>query len=168
MSSKQAPGWECRFCFEQLKRCPTTSWQRRLRWVIPVRRFRCPHCFNTFQKPAGLIAAIPFVRRIFCEKRGVWVGIQEVTSGIAGSRKNNQRNYVNANLLVRFSRWTDRTESRISDSVKQSAHTVWVRFMQSRHWLNRKLAKLKAPNLSGRSRTKHRPSAERKNQENSA
>lgn len=136
MPTEEKTGWECRFCFEQLKRCPSEGWQRRL-WFVPVRPYRCPHCFNTFQKPVWVLANIPFVKRIFCEKRGVSAGFRGKIAELAGRKASNRRNYVNPNWFVRFARWTGKIETKASDTFNGFVRKIWLTFLWPIHWLSR-------------------------------
>lgn len=123
MSADERTGWECRFCFEKLKPQPLIGW-RRLLWIVPVRAFRCPHCFNLFQKPAAMIAAIPFVGNLFCSKRGVSGSVSEMISTVARRGKSSRRNYVHEGWFVRFARWTGRVESNAGETLGRFFRTL--------------------------------------------
>jgi hypothetical protein len=137
MATEEKTGWECRFCFERLKRSPSLGWQRLL-WFVPVRPYRCPHCFNTFQKPVGFLANIPFVKHVFCEKRGLYAGLRGLIVKLAGRKTDSRRNYVNPNWFVRFARWTGEIETRASDAFKGTVRKIWLTFLWPLHWLSRK------------------------------
>ena len=123
MSANEPIGWECRFCFKKLKPQPLIGW-RRLLWIIPVRTFRCPHCFNTFLKPAAFVASIPFVGGLFCEKRGVSASVSEMLSNPSVRGKKSRRNYVNAGWFVRFARWTGRVDSNAGETLSRFFRTL--------------------------------------------
>jgi len=133
MSADERTGWECRFCFEKLKSQPLIGW-RRLLWIVPVRTFRCQHCFNTFLKPAAFIAAIPFVGRLFCEKRGVSASVSELLSNPTVRGRKSRRNYVNAGWFVRFARWTGRVDSNAGETFGRFFRI----FLWPFHWLSKK------------------------------
>ena len=137
MATEERTGWECRFCFEQLKRSPLVGWQRLL-WFVPVRPYRCPHCFNTFQKPVGVLTYIPFVKQIFCEKRGAAASLRGTIANAAGRKTSSRRNYVNPNWIVRFARWTGKIETRASDNFKRIVRKIWLTFLWPIYWLSRK------------------------------
>lgn len=132
MSANERTGWECRYCMEQLKSQSLTGW-RRLLWIVPVRTFRCPHCFNTFQKPAVFVAAIPFVGRLFCEKHGVTRSISGMLSNAPLRGKKSRRNYVNAGWFVRFARWTGRAESNAGETLGR----FFRAFLWPFHWFSK-------------------------------
>ena len=155
MSADKRTGWECRFCFEKLKSQPLIGW-RRLLWIIPVRTFRCPHCFNRFLKPVAFIAEIPFVGRLFCEKRGMSASVSEMLSNPAICGKKSRRNYVNAGWFVRFARWTGRVDS--------SAEEIFGRFFRiflwPFHWFSMKfMGNSDQTRRSDRSRARQRSRA---------
>jgi len=154
MSSEERTGWECRFCFEQLKRCPLVGWQRLL-WFVPVRPYRCPHCFNNFQKPVGVLVTIPFVKQVFCEKRGVAASFRGKIANLAGGKTSSRRNYVNPNWFVRFARWTGKIETRASDRFKGMVRKIWLTSLWPLYWLSRKTG------ISSRSRPSHRNKSRR-------
>ena len=137
MSTEERTGWQCRFCFQQLKRIPSVGWQRLL-WFLPVRPFRCPHCFNTFQKPVGVLTSIPFVTQIFCEKRGWPASIRGMIASMAGRKTSSRRNYVNPNWFVRFSRWTGEIETKASDAFKGTVRQIGLTILWPVYWLSRK------------------------------
>ncbi len=155
MSSEERTEWECRFCFEQLKRCPLVGWQRLL-WFVPVRPYRCPHCFNNFQKPVGVLVTIPFVKQIFCEKRGVAASFRGTIGNVAGRKTSSRRNYVNPNWFVRFAQWTGKIETRAADSFKGIVRTIWLTFLRPLSWLSRKTG------ISSRSRPSYRTKSRRR------
>jgi hypothetical protein len=132
MSADERTGWECRFCRETLKPQSLIGW-RRLLWIVPVRTFRCPHCFNTFRKPAAFIASIPFAGRLFCEKRGVSASVAEMLSNSSLRGKKSRRNYVNAGWLVRFARWSGRVESNVVETLGRFFRTLLWPF----HWFSK-------------------------------
>ncbi len=134
MSADERTGWECRFCFEKLKPQSLTGW-RRLLWIVPVRTFRCPHCFNTFQKPAAFIAAMLLARRIFCEKRGVSASVSEMLSNPPLRGKTSRRNYVNPGWFVRFARWTGRVEANAAETFGRFFRSL----LWPLHWFSKKL-----------------------------
>lgn len=163
MPTEERTGWECRFCFEQLKRCPLVGWQR-LFWFVPVRTYRCPHCFNTFRKPPEFIAAIPFVRQIFCEKRGVSAKIRGTMADLTGRKSSSRRNYVNAGFMVRFARWTSSIETKASDFVKDSARRIWLMILWPLYWLSQKLGISKRSLPSYRSKSRRRSRSRRRDE----
>ncbi len=156
MSADERTGWECRFCSEKLQPQPQIGWQRLL-WIVPVRKFRCPHCFNTYQKPVALIAAIPLVGRLFCEKRGVAANVSGMISGAARRGRSSQRNYVNAGWFVRFARWTGSVESKTADFVGRILRTLSLKILWPLHWFSKTFLRSndKSPS-SNRSRSKRR------------
>ena len=137
MSTDERTGWVCRFCFEQLKRCRSVGWQRLL-WFVPVRPYRCPHCFSKFQKPVGFLACVPFVKQIFCEKRGVAASFRGAIGNVAKGKTNSRRNYVNPNWFVRFARWTGKIETKASNSFKGIVRKIWLTFLWPVYWLSQK------------------------------
>ena len=159
MSTNERNGWQCRNCFEQLEPQSLIGW-RRLLWIIPVRTFRCPHCFNTFQKPVSLIAAIPFVGRLFCEKRGMSRSVLGMLSSPYVRGKKSRRNYVNVAWFMRFARWAGRIESKISVTLGGFFRT----FLWPFHWFSKTF--LGASEKSQRSdRSKSRKRSRRSNDE---
>jgi len=132
MSTDEKTGWECRFCFEKLKRQPLIGW-RRLLWIVPVRSFRCPHCFNTYQKPAAVVAAIPFVGRLFCEKRGVSGRVSGILSRPSVRGKTSRRNYVHVSWFMRLAHWAGRVESKTSVTFGRVFRTLLWPF----HWFSK-------------------------------
>ncbi len=164
MSTEERTGWECRFCFEQLKRSPSTGWQRLL-WFIPVRPFRCPHCFNTFQKPIGLLASVPFVKQVFCEKRGVAAELRGAIANQAGRKKSSRRNYVNSGWFVRFARWSGKIETRVSDGFKGFVRKIWLTFLWLQSWLSRKTGISKRSRITYRTNSRKRSASSRHDEE---
>lgn len=157
MTSDEQSGWECRFCSEKLKPQPLLGW-RRLFWIVPVREFRCPHCFNTFKKPVAVIAAIPLVGGLFCEKRGVSVHVAGMISGAARRGKSRRRNYVNASWVVRFGRWTGSLESKVSGFISRIIRAFVMNALWPFHWLSREFLKSKVMSRNKyRSRSDRRP-----------
>lgn len=158
MSTEERTGWECRFCFEQLKRSPSIGWQRLL-WFVPLRPYRCPHCFNTFQKPVGFLSNIPFVKRIFCEKRGLSAGIRGMIAGLAGRKTGSRRNYVNPSWFVRFARWTGKIETKAFDTFKVTVRKIWLTLLWPVYWLSRKTGISNRSLRSSRSKSRKRSSS---------
>lgn len=156
MSANERTGWECRFCSEELQPQPLIGWQR-LMWIVPVRNFRCPHCFNTYQKPVALIRAIPFVGRLFCEKRGVAAIVSGMISGVTRRGRSRHRNYVNAGWFVRFARWTGSVESKTIDFAGRILRTLSLKMLWPFLWFSKTLPRSndKSPS-SYRSRSKRR------------
>ena len=155
MSTEETTGWECRFCFEQLKRCPCVGWQRLL-WLVPVRPHRCPHCFNTFQKPVGVLANLPFVKQIFCEKRGVSAKLRRTMANVAVRKTSRRRNYANPNWMVRFTRWSCKIETKALESFKDIFHRIWMLLLWLIYWLSRKTGISNRSLLSSRSKPRRR------------
>ena len=156
MSADERTGWECRFCFEKLKPQPLIGW-RRLLWIVPVRAFRCPHCFNLFQKPAAMIAAIPFVGKLFCSKRGVSGSVSEMISTVARRGKNSRRNYVDEGWFVSSGRWIENAESKASQFLGKSFRTLGRHVLWPFHWFSGKFLRSRGKSLlSHGSRSKSR------------
>jgi hypothetical protein len=158
LSVDERSGWECRFCSEKLKQQPLAGWSRLL-WIVPVRPFRCPHCFNTFQKPAAFVAAIPFVGRLFCEKRGVAASVSGIFSGRVRRKRSSQRNYVNAGWFVRFARWTVSAETKTVDLFGRVFRTVIRKVLWPFHRFSKKFLRSKhnrLPPYRSKSRKRHR------------
>jgi hypothetical protein len=163
MSTEERTGWECRFCFQQLKRCSLSGWQRLL-WFVPVRPYRCPHCFNTFQKPVEILASLPFVKQIFCEKRGVSACVRGMISNAAGRKTSSRRNYVNPNWFVRFARWTGKIETQASDTLKRIWREICLAFLWPIYWLFRKSGISNRSLPSSRSKSRRRSGSRRQNE----
>ena len=137
MSADERTGWECRFCSEKLKPQLLVGW-RRLLWPVPIRTFRCPHCFSTFQKPAAFVAAIPLVGKLFCEKRGGAANVSVMISRVARRRNSSHRSYVNAGWIVRFARWTGYAESRTTDFLCKTFRDLWRLCLWPVQWFSKK------------------------------
>ena len=159
MSTEDGKGWECRFCFEQLKQTPLIGWRRAL-WFIPVRSYRCSHCFHTFQKPTDQIARLPFVRGIFCEKRGVTARIRGIFSVLRSPRKSSRRNYVNPGWLVRFSRWSTKFETTASERFKGICKRLWLILLWPFRWLSKIFLKSKDSSSTYPSKGRRRSSSQ--------
>lgn len=153
MSTDKRTGWECQFCFENLKPQPLIGWQRLL-WLVPVRTFQCPHCFNTFRKPVAFIAAIPFVGSLFCKKRRMSGRISEMLSNPSLRGKKSRRNYVSAGWFVRFARWTDRMDSNAGEVLGKSVRTLlWPFHWFSKTFLGSSAKSQRSDRLKSRKRT---------------
>ena len=141
MSASERTGWECRFCSEQLRSESPVGW-RRLLWIVPVRTFRCPHCFHTFLKPVESVAAIPVVGKLFCEKHGVSATVSELISRVFKRHENSniggEKRYVNAGWVVRFGRWTENMELRVSDYFSRTFRPLWLGCLWPFHWFSKK------------------------------
>ncbi len=159
LSDDERSGWECRFCSEKLQPQPLLGW-RRLLWIVPVRAFRCPHCFSTYRKPAACIAAIPIVGKLFCEKRGVAAGVSGMISSVVRhgrSAPRNQRDYVNAGWFLRFARWTGSAETKTFDFLGRVFRTVIRQLLWPFHWFSKKFLRSKGKLLpSYRSKSRRR------------
>ena len=150
-------GWDCRFCREKLKQQSLTGW-RRLFWIFPVRTFRCPHCFNTFRKPVVVIASIPVVGPLFCEKRGVSASVSRLWSKPLVRRKKRSRNYITVGWFVRFARWTGRIDSNLSQTIGRLFRAcLWPLHLFSKKFLTTSQNSLR----SGRSKSRKRSSSSR-------
>lgn len=110
MSDAKKHGWVCGFCSERLKQQSLVSWHRLL-WFLPIRTFRCPHCFQLFRKPVAFVSVIPIVGTLFCEKQGGTAAVSSVISKI--TRKRRRRTYEQAGMLVRLVRWTGRVRIKV-------------------------------------------------------
>ena len=150
MSADERSGWECRFCSEKLQPQPLVGW-RRLLWIVPVRAFRCPHCFNSYQKPAAFIATLSVVGKLFCEKRGVAANVSGMISSMVRrgrSSQRNQRDYVNAGWLVRLARWTGSAETKTFDVLRRVCRTAIRQVLWPFHWFSKKFLRSKDKLLS--------------------
>lgn len=150
MSADERTGWECRFCIEMLKPQPLIGW-RRLLWIVPVRAFRCPHCFKKFQKPVAFIAAIPFVGKLFCEKRGVSGSVSQMISKVVRRGKSSRRNYVKEGWFVSSACWIENAESKASYFLGKSCRTLGQQVLWPFHWFSGKF-----PRSGGKSLPSHR------------
>ncbi len=56
--------YRCNFCAENLHQQPVTGWKRLLFW-LPVRTFKCPHCFAVFSRPLAMFGRLPGMRWLF-------------------------------------------------------------------------------------------------------
>ena len=54
MSSKPPSPYKCTFCSDHLEQLKFRGW-RVIFLVLPMRDFRCPHCFAVFSKPVSWI-----------------------------------------------------------------------------------------------------------------
>lgn len=158
MSADRPTGWKCRFCSIKLKPQSLVGW-RRLLWTVPVRTFRCPHCFRTFQKPAAFVAAIPLVSIIFSEKRGGAANVLNMISGVARRQKRRQQDYVNAGWFVLFARWTGNVESRAYYFFCKHLRPLWLLCLSPFHWFSKKFLRSRhnsLPSFRSKSRTRSR------------
>ncbi|MBL8811098.1 MAG: hypothetical protein JNM43_13050 [Planctomycetaceae bacterium] len=64
MTENRSSPYRCNFCAEYLHQQPLTGWNRLLFW-LPVRTFKCPHCFNVFRRPNAILGALPGMRWLF-------------------------------------------------------------------------------------------------------
>jgi hypothetical protein len=138
MSTSKRTGWECRFCSENLKPQSLIGW-RRLLWIVPVRTFRCPHCFHTFQKPVAIVAAIPLVGKLFCEKRRLVASVSKTISGVVRRGKSSRRDHVHAGRIVRFGRWAGKVESGLSGLLGKVFRTLLLQVLWPFHWFSKNL-----------------------------
>ncbi len=138
MALDKQSGWECRFCSERLRPYPLRGWKRLL-CVFPIRKFKCPHCFDIFLKPISLLAGIPFVRPLFCEKTSVAASISERISSRRTDRpKLKQKNHEKAGFLLRLGHQVSLLEGRASNSAGKFFHACWLGCLWPLHWLSRK------------------------------
>lgn len=121
MSEAPKYGWECGFCSERLKQQSLVGWHR-LMWFLPIRTFRCPHCFQLFRKPVALVSMIPVIGMIFCEKRGGTAAVSGIISVVA--RKRRRKVYEQGGMLVRLARCVEFVESKFSDGLDVALRTV--------------------------------------------
>lgn len=54
MSRKSPSPYKCSFCSDRLEQLKFRGW-RVVLMLLPMRDFRCPHCFNVFSKPVTWI-----------------------------------------------------------------------------------------------------------------
>ena len=121
MTSDKKSGWDCQFCAEKLSQHPFSGWERLL-YVVPIRRFRCSHCFNIYLKPASLVAGIPFVGKLFCEKRGVMPRLRAQLR----SRRRNRPQHGDVGLLMRVGTGMSYLDSSISIGVRRIFRVLWI------------------------------------------
>jgi len=137
MSADRPTGWRCRFCSIKLKPQSLVGWQRLL-WTVPVRTFRCPHCFRTFYKPPAFVAATPLVSRIFSEKRGRSAEVLNMIPGVARRQRNSYQSYVNVGWFVLFARWTGDVESRTFDFLCRKLRPLWLLCLSPFRWFSKR------------------------------
>ena len=142
MASDEQSRWECRFCFERLRPYPLSGWKRLL-YVFAIRKFKCPHCFNMFVKPIDLVARIPFVGKLFCEKSNAAASIgARIRSLRTGRSKREQKDRRKVGFLLRLGHQVSLLERRVSDCVGTVFRACWLGCLWPLHRLSRKLTRL--------------------------
>ncbi len=136
MSEAKQYGWECGFCSERLKQQSLVGW-RRLLWFVPIRTFRCPHCFQLFRKPVAFVSMIPIIGTMFCEKRGGTAAVSGIISVVA--RKRRRRTYAQAGMLVRLAHFVEIIESKLSDALDVVMRTFSLVFLRPFRWVSKRL-----------------------------
>ena len=136
MSKAKQYGWECGFCAERLKQQSLVGWHR-LMWFVPIRTFRCPHCFQLFRKPFVFVSMIPIIGTIFCEKRGGTAAVSGIVSVVA--RRRRRRTYEQVGMLVRLARFVEITESKLSAAFDVVTRPLSLVFFRPFRWLSKRL-----------------------------
>ena len=158
MSADRPTGWKCRFCSIKLRPQSLVGW-RRLLWTVPVRPFRCPHCFRTFHKPPAFVAATPLVSRFFTENRGNSADVLNMIPGVARRQRNSYQNDMRAGWFVLFARWTSDIESRAFYFLCRNLRPLWLLCLSPFHWFSKRYLRSGynwLPSLRSKSRSRSR------------
>ncbi len=121
MSRKPPSPYRCSFCSDRLEQLKFRGW-RVIFLVLPVRDFRCPHCFAVFSKPVSWIGrclptiSIPKIERVSKRVR----------------RANRAASNTSDTLLKRCLKFLSRLGKRVTDMEEFFGSL----FKRSLTWLN--------------------------------
>ena len=149
VSPKPPSPYKCTFCSDRLEQLKFRGW-RVIFMVLPMRDFRCPHCFNVFSKPVRWIGRC--LPTISVPK------IEGVSKRVR--RANRAASNTSDTLLKRCLKFL----SRLGKGVTDAEEFLGRLFKQSLTWLNPQVWKKRrrhsqTSDSSGRHRSeRHRPS----------
>ncbi len=109
MSSNRQSRYCCRFCSEQLVRRELHETSAIYR-LLPVKTFKCPHCFCTYTRPAEAFLMIPGLQRLLNRRGTKQTEVQQKNYGLSDERR---FPFTPLGVLARIARFTGTIEKLI-------------------------------------------------------
>ena len=124
MSTHKTSKYRCNFCSEHLMQRQFNGW-RRWMYLLPVREFKCPHCFEVFMRPIEQIGRLPFVSGFF----GQSSPLKEVVSRTRSRRSRSQSS-------LEPGRRISRSLANFGKKVNRMEQAAFAKFVGALRFLN--------------------------------
>lgn len=149
MSRKPPSPYKCSFCSDRLEPLKFRGW-RVVLLILPIRDFRCPHCFAVFSKPIALIGrCLPTVS--IPKMEGVSKRVRRANRTAANTSDTFLKRCLKT--LSRLGKWVTETEEFLGSKFKKSISIL------SPQWWRRRRRNSETSDGSGRRRSeRHRSS----------
>lgn len=132
MSGGKTSPYKCTFCSDRLMREKFRGW-RRLLIVLPVRDFKCPHCFAVFTKP------IEWIGQFLPRPTPVNGNLKRVSRKARRAAESSTDRLAQRlfRVLSKFGKWVTRIEestwSRVKQCVSWMSLRVWKKNRNRSH-----------------------------------
>ena len=128
LSSEKSSIYKCSFCSDRLTQQPLLGWRCAL-LLLPMRKFRCPHCFDISSKPVQWIGRwLPGARLASLDR----VSRKVRHANRAATKTSDRMNHGVLRALSSFGKRVTRLEQTFSATARK---LLW--FLSPRVWTKR-------------------------------
>lgn len=123
MSSHKTSNYRCNFCSDHLMQRQFHGW-RIWMYLLPVREFKCPHCFEVFLRPVQIIGRLPIISGLFAQS-------SPLKDAMSRTRKRSRRRSTDTGAIEGVSRGLAKFGRKVNkaEEVGMSAVLRLVHFL---------------------------------------